>query len=305
MVADERRVRLEKEEEADEARGERDILRQTVRVVEEDCASLRKIVESLGGRIPSTHSTTANTFDLSSSPTPSTSSLPPLPASPSSRRRAGPPKTLLLSPSLRGTAGIVLSSPSPTSPGYKRSVSGGSPRNSVDGGAGGPDGGGSPRRKGKGVLPLSPRAQKVVDALGTTVVGEEDRDGEKKEMRASTSPSIESLDRLMLGTSLILLNLSPNVVNLGAVLSDTLMSFSSHVTDMRNDLGSSALDIDTPTTSASFPRSGSPSPSPSRRGGIATEYSNPHHQHLSPPSSPRRPPMGVQRDSGSEGNPWS
>jgi hypothetical protein len=52
MVADERHKRLEKEEEAEEANNEKELLKQTLRVVEEDCKALRRAVEEMGGRVP-------------------------------------------------------------------------------------------------------------------------------------------------------------------------------------------------------------------------------------------------------------
>lgn len=63
MVSDERKLRLEREEEAKEARGERDVLRQTVKLVEADCESLRRALEFAGVR-PASSATLGAPFAL-------------------------------------------------------------------------------------------------------------------------------------------------------------------------------------------------------------------------------------------------
>lgn len=219
MVADERRVRLEKEEEASEARSERDVLRQAIRVVEEDCKALRAIVESLGARVPASSGTAV---DLSTSPTASTSYLPPsspssssrLPPrnrspSPSPRKQRGPPSALLLSPSLGTSVTNIVLSPSPESrriPLGRRGNTAASDTSSVHSnystssvesrGERSPSG----RR-----IPLTPSSQRRVQQLGLGLgLGSEDRGRDETtsegRKRSGTASSVESLDRLMAGT---------------------------------------------------------------------------------------------------------
>jgi len=234
MVADERRIRLEKEDEAIEARSERDALRQAVRVVEEDCKALRAIVESLGARVPESSgvaSSSSRAVDLSNSPTASSSSLPPsspssssrLPPrnrspSPTPRKQRGPPSALLLSPSLGTKNTDIILSPSPTTPSRRiplgrrnkdssnkdssdtSSIHSNYSSSSIESrGDRSPSG-----RK----IPLSPSGQRRVQQLGLDLgLANEDRGKETTKgegrKRSGTTSSLESLDQLMSGTYLL------------------------------------------------------------------------------------------------------
>lgn len=82
MVSEERQRAAAKDEEAKEARREREAMRQTVQLVEEDCRSLRRRIEQLGGGSSTDEGTT-----VLISPTGSTYPLPPTLASPSPSKR--------------------------------------------------------------------------------------------------------------------------------------------------------------------------------------------------------------------------
>lgn len=116
MVAAERKARLEKEDEAEEAKNERDMLRETVRIVEEDCKALQRTLDSLGVASPLLGGG-GGTVSLDS---------PPLSSSSGMRRSLNPPPaSLTLSPPEPSLYDTVPSTSPPTSqsrsrPGFDR-----------------------------------------------------------------------------------------------------------------------------------------------------------------------------------------
>lgn len=217
MVADERRVRLEQEEEAEEARSERDALRRTVRLVEKDCKALRTIVESLGACVPDLKSDSSPAaVDLTHSPTASTSALPPSPSgsshrshdrtpSPTPRKQRGqPPQALHLSPSRSSSNTNIVLSPSPTTESRRiplRSRQTDSDTSSIHSNYSATSSNGRRSPSSSKRAALSPRGQQKVDQLGLGLgLGNEDRGREEtseNRKRSGTSSSVESLSQLM------------------------------------------------------------------------------------------------------------